>query len=210
MPTIFVRPFAIAPLLAATLALAACGRGAGNDRAALDQALGGNGLDPALTSALEDPILADPNLAHQAHPNTVRPPEAPVQAQYPPLSADQRSADVAQSLCGGAFDRGPQWASRLPPEFPLYPGAQLSEAAGNDSGSCRLRVDSFRTDADWQAVLDFYRARAARAGFTAVQQQRGTDHLLGGIQARTDGAFVVVATPLERGTEVSLVVDSSR
>ena len=203
-----LRPFALAPLLAAALALTGCARGAENDRP--DDALYGNGLDPALTSALEDPILVDPSLAQQAHPNTVRPPEAPVQALYPAPAADQLRADVAQALCGGAFEGGSQWVSRLPAEFPLYPEAQLTSAAGNDSGDCRLRVVSFRTDDDWRPVLDFYRARAARAGFSAEQQQRGSDHLLGGVRARTESAFVVVATPLERGTEVSLIVDGSR
>lgn len=203
-----LRPFALAPLLAAALALGACARGAENDR--LDDSLVGNGLDPALTTALEDPILVDPSLAQQAHPNTVRPPEAPVQALYPAPAADQLRVDVAQALCGGAFDRGPHWASRLPVEFPLYPAARVTGAAGNNSGGCRLRVVSFRTDDDWRPVLEFYRARAARAGFSAEQQQRGSDHLLGGVRARTESAFVVVATPLERGTEVSLIVDGSR
>jgi hypothetical protein len=201
------RPSALAPLLAAVLALAACARGAENDR--LDDALLGNGLDPALTSAIEDPILVDPNLAQQAHPNTVRPPEAPVQAQYPPPSADQLSADIATALCGSAFERGAHWAGRLPAELPLYPAARLTGAAGNDAGECRIRIVSFRTDDDWQAVLDFYRARADRAGFSSEQQQRGTDHLLGGVGPRTGSAFVLVATPLERGTEVSLVVDGA-
>lgn len=203
-----LRPLALAPLLAAVLALAACARGAENER--LDDALLGNGLDPALTSAIEDPILVDPELAQQAHPNTVRPPEAPVQAQYPPPAADQLSADVATALCGGAFERGAHWAGRLPAEFPLYPAARLTGAAGNDTGDCRIRVVSFRTDDDWRPVLDFYRARAARAGFSAEQQQRGPDQLLGGVRPRTGSAFVLVATPLEHGTEVSLIVDGAR
>ena len=60
--------------LAALLALAACGGTSENNLAAIDNELLANGADPALTSALEDQILVDPNLVQQAHPNTVRPP----------------------------------------------------------------------------------------------------------------------------------------
>ena len=64
--------------LAGLFALAACGQQDANV-SALDNELMANGADPALTSALEDPIMVDPNLVQQAHPNSVRPPEAPVQ-----------------------------------------------------------------------------------------------------------------------------------
>ena len=68
---------------AGLLALAACNRGDDNNLAEMDNSLIGNGADPALTSALEDQILVDPNLVQQTHPNSARPPETPVQAQYP-------------------------------------------------------------------------------------------------------------------------------
>jgi hypothetical protein len=60
--------------LAGLVALAACGGGATNNLAALDNSLAGNDADPALTSALEDQIMVDPTLAQQAHPNQARPP----------------------------------------------------------------------------------------------------------------------------------------
>src|SRR5436190_21971789 len=80
--------------IAALLALAACNRGGDNNLAEVDNSLIGNGADPALTSALEDQILVDPNLVQQTHPNTVRPPETPVQAQYP--------TDGGNAVAGGA------------------------------------------------------------------------------------------------------------
>jgi len=80
---ILLRTAAIAGLLA----LAACGSGNDNNLAEMDNSLIGNGADPALTSALEDQILVDPNLVQQTHPNSARPPETPVQAQYPADSA---------------------------------------------------------------------------------------------------------------------------
>ena len=121
---------------AALLALGACGGGNENNLAALDNELLANGADPALTSALEDQILVDPNLVQQAHPNSVRPPETPVQAQYPPASTAPEEGSGARSgqvrapravaasgpgategVCADALERGPQWAGRLPAEF---------------------------------------------------------------------------------------------
>src|SRR6478672_1934495 len=84
--------------LAGLLALAACGSGDQNNLAEMDNSLIGNGADPALTSALEDQILVDPNLTQQSHPNQARPPATPVQAQYP--------ADAAPGGAGGAGGAG--------------------------------------------------------------------------------------------------------
>ena len=81
--TRFLRTAALAGLIA----LAGCARGGDNNLADIDNELIANGTDPALTSALEDQIMVDPNLVQQANPNSVRPPETPVQAQYPADSA---------------------------------------------------------------------------------------------------------------------------
>ena len=201
--------------LAGLLALGACGGGAEeNNLAALDNALLANGADPALTSALEDQILVDPNLVQQAHPNTVRPPETPIQAQYPAGSAAVQQASAQSGAtggggaCAGPFQHGPQWAQRLPAEFPAYPGGQITEAAGNDGGRCR--VLAFRTGDPYNRVLDHYRSVASRAGFSAEYQARGTDHVLGGVNARTDGAFYLIVTPARNGSEVALIVNNGR
>ena len=211
--------------VAALLALGACTGGADNNLAALDNELLANGADPALTSALEDQILVDPNLVQQAHPNSVRPPETPAQAQYPAGSAGEgrrgrarveRAAAASgggaggEGVCGDALERGPQWADRLPAEFPFYPGGRVTEAAGTNQGDCRVRVVTFRTGDRHERVLAYYRVLAERAGFSAEHQRRGADHLLGGVNERTDGAFVVVVTPLERGADVALIVNNGR
>ena len=207
---------------ASLFALAACGGSGDDNLAALDNELLANGADPALTSALEDQILVDPNLVQQAHPNSVRPPESPVQAQYPAGSAAEgaRRAVAGQSgdarisftagqptACGARFDYGAQWASRLPAEFPLYPGARVTEAAGNNSGNCRMRVVTFHTGDPHDRVLAHYHALAARAGFTAEQQQRGGDRVLGGVNSRTDGAYYLIVTPAAGGSDVALIVN---
>ena len=229
MPTAIASLFRSAAL-AGLLALAACGDSGDNNLAELDNALLANGADPALTSALEDQILVDPNLVQQAHPNSVRPPETPAQAQYPAGSAAEgappravggdrppvrRAAATGGSVadtgvCADALEYGPHWADRLPAEFPAYPGGRVTEAAGANTADCRIRVVTFRTGDDHERVLGYYRSAAARAGFSAEHQLRGDDHLLGGVNRRTDGAFVVIVTPLPRGSEVALVVNNGR
>lgn len=219
------RPTLRSAAFAGLFALAACGGSGDNNLAALDNELLANGADPALTSALEDQILVDPNLVQQAHPNSVRPPESPAQAQYPAGSAAEgaRRAVAGQSgdarisfaageptACGARFDYGAQWANRLPAEFPLYPGARVTEAAGNNSGDCRMRVVTFHTGDPHDRVIAHYHALAARAGFTAEQQQRGGDRVLGGANSRTDGAYYLIVTPAESGSDVALIVNYGR
>ena len=219
-----IRPVPLlrsAALATALLALAGCGRGDDNNLAAIDNELLANGADPALTSALEDQILVDPNLVQQAHPNTVRPPETPVQAQYPAGSAAEgagrggaRQASAATGAasgggdCGGDFQYGAQWANRLPAGFTLYPGGQITEAAGSSGGKCR--VVTFRTADRFDRILSYYRDVAARAGFTAEQQVRGADRVMGGVNAETDGAYYLIVTPQANGSEVALIVNNGR
>lgn len=222
-----------ASAFAGLLALAACGSGTDNNLSALDNELLGNGADPALTSALEDQILVDPNLVQQAQPNSARPPEGPVQAQYPGpeapaggqlaasggatrpggtrvQSATARTIGQEAGGCGAALSYGPEWAGRLPAEFPAYPGGRITEAAGSTAGDCRLRVVTFTTGDPHNRVLEYYRSRATRAGFDAEVERRGEDLLLGGVNQRTDGAYVVIVTPRRNGTEVALVVNNGR
>jgi hypothetical protein len=207
--------------IAGLLPLAACGGGeANNDLAAIDNELIANAVDPALTSALQDQLSVDPSLAQQANPNSARPPETPVQAQYPadanpgqdPSAARQTGGGAAQppsaAACGRPFDHGTQWAARMPAEFPAYPGSRVTEAAGNDHGGCRMRVVSFVTPHAPQRVADHYRALAARAGYSAEQQQRGTDLVVGG--TRGDSAYYLIVTPQGSGSDVSLIVNNGR
>ncbi|HTU11289.1 MAG TPA: hypothetical protein VMG08_10375 [Allosphingosinicella sp.] len=207
--------------LAGLLALAACGGGeANNDLAAIDNELLANSVDPALTSALQDQLSVDPTLAQQANPNSARPPETPVQAQYPADAAPGQdpaaggrtgggaAAAPSAAACGRAFDHGNEWAGRMPAEFPAYPGGRVTEAAGNDHGDCRMRVVSFTTADAPQRVVDHYRALATRAGYSAEQQARGGDQVLGG--TRGEGAYYLIVTPQGAGSDVSIIVNNGR
>jgi hypothetical protein len=208
--------------LAGFALLAACGRqDDGNNLAAIDNILIANGADPAVTRALEDQIMVDSNLNQQSHPNTVRPPETPTEAQYPPAgqsggssgatASASRAAAVAApsaSACGAAFDYGAEWAGRMPAEFPAYPGGRVTEAAGNDHGDCRMRVVTFTTADPANRVLEHYRSLASRGGYSAEQQARGADQVLGGTNG--ERAYYLIVTPASAGSEVALIVNNGR
>lgn len=206
-PTTFIA-FAAASLLA----LAGCNKSGTDDNlAALDKQLTGNDVDPALTSALADQIAIDPSLASASNKNAARPAETPVQSQYPaPAPGAPQTADAAPPTGGCSlavkFDYNLGWAKRLPAAFPIYPGARLGEAAGNDTGACRMRVVSFTTGDDWQHVLDWYNTRAVRSGYSVDHQLRGQDHVLAG--DRGSLAYYLIATPIAAGTDVSLIVNA--
>ena len=209
-------PFALAVLLA----LAACeGDSANNELAAIDNELIANSVDPALTMALQDQLSVDPTLAQQSNPNSARPPETPVQAQYPAdanpgedgartSSAGGTAAPPSAAACGRGFDYGNAWANRMPAEFPAYPGGRLTEAAGNDHGGCRMRVVSFTTADPPQRVIERYRGLATGAGYSAEQQQRGADQVLGG--TRGESAYYLIVTPQGAGSDVALIVNNGR
>jgi hypothetical protein len=207
----------------AVFALAACGQGSVANEIALNDA------DPALTAALEDPILTDQNLVSQANRNNVRPPELPTRAEYPRVqmasaaaphpgaAAAPRDATPPAASCGAArtgappqFSYGMEWAQRLPAAFPPYPGGRVTEAAGQDSGDCRVRVVTFRTGDGYQRIVDWYRERAVSAGYSAEHQARGRDHVLGGVNQGTRGAYYLIVTPVQGGSEVALIVNNGR
>ncbi|HEX8366218.1 MAG TPA: hypothetical protein VF603_13135 [Allosphingosinicella sp.] len=221
MPSSTVMLFRLTAF-AATLTLAACGQ----DSVA-NNALALNDADPALTSALEDQIATDPNLAQQANRLSVRPPETPTRAEYPvaggPAQVRRLSggtvSDAASPGVGGEcsargaapnFRYGMEWADRLPAAFPPYPGGRVTEAAGHDSGECRVRVVTFRTADPYQRVIDWYHQRAVQAGFSAEHQARGQDHVLGGVNQGSNGAYYVIVTPIRGGSEVALIVNNGR
>ena len=219
--------------LGAALALAACGGGEDDaNLSGLDNQL--NEADPALTSALEDQIAVDPQLSQQSNKNAVRPPETPTQAQYPaadaptvkapaaiPATAETRAqhAQLSTAASGGGgaacpggakFNYNLAWAQHLSATFPVYPGARLTDAAGANQGDCRVRVVTFTTGADYQHVLDWYHTQAVRAGYTSEHQIREEDHILAGTNEAEGGAFYLIVTPQQGGSEVALIANKGR
>jgi len=201
--------------------LSACSTAPENSLAAIDNEIAAADIDPAVTSAIEDEILVDPNLVQQSNPKGIRHPERPLQAPYPAADLVQTGANVPggvgassgapiASPCGVPFQHGAEWAERLPAEFPPYPGGRVTEAAGADNGNCRARVVTFATDHRANQVLEWYRGVAMRAGFDAEHEMRGQDHVLGGVNGATDGAYLVIVTPEAGGSKVALIVNNGR
>jgi hypothetical protein len=198
----------------AAFALAACSSGI-----EANNSLAVNDADPALTGALEDQILTDPTLSQQSNRLSVRPPELPTRAEYPaeagqatvrPASGTASPGPAGGCTSADSFQYGMEWAQRLPPSFPPYPGGRVTEAAGQDRPECRVRVVTFRTADPHQRVLAWYQQRATAAGFSAEHQPRGNDHVLGGVNQSTNGAFYLIVTPVEGGSEVALIVNNGR
>lgn len=120
-----------------------------------------------------------------------------------------RQPDRRTAACAGAMRYSARWAERLPADLPLYPGARVSEAAGADSATCRVRAVSFSTDASPQTVLDWYYARATGAGYSAEHQADGAEHMLGGTRGGDGGAYAVILTARHGGgTEVDLLANN--
>lgn len=224
----FWIPYSIAALFVVAL-LGGCGREAPSSEtklAELDRQLAGDKLDPALTAALEDQITVDPALAQQSNKLAVRPAPAPQQALYPLDRGQERtrtngqpgarssatpgkaSAPDADASCISDFDYNPSWATRMPAPFPVFPGAKLTDAAGNDKVGCRTRVATFLTKASPRQVLDWYGKRAKGAGYSARHQLRDGDHILAGERTSDGGAYYLIVTAHGAGgSDVALLAN---
>jgi len=132
---------------------------------------------------------------------------------------DRQHASLARASAGGGgtacagnapFQYDRRWAGRLSAAFAVYPGGQVTEAAGNNSGNCRVRVVTFATGDAPQRVLGWYADRARRAGYTAQSQRRGADLVLGGTNESDGGAYYLIVTPKGAGSEVALVANKGR
>lgn len=203
--------------LGAALALAACNNG-GDESNLADLA---NDADPAVTSALNDQILVDENLVTQSNKNAARPSPTPAGAPYPAPEASPSAPGKAPNApaalagpkgCSDArrFDYNMAWANKLSPNFPVYPGGKVTEAAANNSGGCSTRVVAFATADNWQRVLDWYHTKAVRAGYSSEHQLRDGDHILAGSNEGDKGAFYLIVTPKPKGSEVALIANNGR
>jgi len=206
-----VRTLTLTAAASCALLLAGCGRDSEEaDLASLDNEIAANDTDPAVTSALGDQIAVDPTLSQQSNRTAVRTPAGPAQAQLPGGRgvASLRASVDGGGGCAAKLDYAMGWANRLPPAFAVYPGSKVTEAAANDSPECRLRVVTFTTDEAPQRLLDHYSTNAVRAGYTAEQQRRDGDILLGGTNEGNGTAYVVIVTPKGAGADVALIANA--
>ena len=199
--------------LAAVLALSACNWFRGDDKGNV-----ANDSDPEIAAALNDQILVDGNLDNQSNRNGGRNPAGPGNSRYPSpdgAGPGAKGPDAVAALgknCSDAnrFDYNMKWAGKLAPNFPVYPGGQVTEAAANNSSGCSTRVVTFTTADAWQPVLDWYHTQAVRAGYSSEHQLRDGDHVLAGANDKDNGAFYLIVTPRPKGSEVALIANNGR
>jgi hypothetical protein len=192
----------LALLSAAALALAACGR---RDQDTSNIAAAGNGADATLSNELANQIAVDADLVGNNAAAAAEPAAAPA----PGASAAAEGSDGAPGChIDVKFAHGKEWAQRLPETFPVYPGAQVTDAAGNDTGRCRMRVVTFASGDNWERVLDWYNTQAVRAGYSSEHQIRDGDHILAGTKG--DDAYYLTVTPTGSGSTGAITVNNGR
>ena len=103
-------------------------------------------------------------------------------------------AQVLGPACAANLQEDLDRALRLPDDLPIYPKAHLREAVGSDGGACPLSGASFTAPVPAGQVLAFYRAMAAKAGFSL--RQAGKDGLVG---TRGSTRMAVLVRPLPGG-----------
>jgi hypothetical protein len=185
-----------APL--ALLLLAACG--SGPREAAVNE------TDPAITDAVNDPILADPRLSLQERGGAIGVPTGvseSVPAQTLGQVATGRATEPTFAGCNAKIDYAFVWSARLPTELPLPAEAKVTEAAGSDTKACKLRLVRFATTQSVEAVSTFYRDLARKRGFTLTEK----DGAISGVRTRDGASFSIAATETKSGMTVDFVTN---
>ena len=185
-------------------------------------------VDPAVTSALADPLMTDPQLDRRSNTDVLRPADEPYQAMTPPGSPDpvrDNALPTAVARAKLAMASGPAsafgdcdpgigysygWADRLSPELALPAEAQVAEAAGNNTAKCQLRIVAYSTALASNAVLDSYRRAAKAGGYANSETQKDKATVLTATRNRDGAAFVVTVTSAGSGSAVDLVSNRGR
>jgi hypothetical protein len=182
----------------ALLLLAGCGSG---EREAIV-----NETDPAITDAVNDPILADPRLSLQERGGAIGVPTGVAEnvgARTLGQIANEQIVDPAFSGCNAKIDYAFAWSARLPADLPLPAEAKVTEAAGSDAKTCKLRLVRFVTMQSVEAVSTFYRDLARKRGFILAEK----DGTISGVRARDGAAFSIDATESKSGATVDFVTN---
>ena len=180
-----------------------------------------NAADPAVSGALQDQIMVDPQLASKANAHSIRPPDQPLGVPLPP-SEHRATADTAppqtlgqrayasinpgKSGCNMAVRYSALWATKLPADLPIYPQGHVSEAAGSDTPTCHLRVVSFRSTAGQQTIADYYTSQGHQAGYEVGL----SGDTLNGTRAKDGAMFSITLTAANSGTDVDIVSNAGR
>ncbi len=165
MSICFLKPICLFPLV---LALAACGSDKQADQAAADQ-------DPALTGALGDQIMVDPDLAGQNRGNAALGGGGPANGELPvqnrtPEAIAAAKAEAAK-LAGGAIESAPSptAGAATSASAESITAAAMAKQLPGAQASCPDKVEY---TAAWAAKLPAALAIYPRG---AVQEAAGTD-----------------------------------
>lgn len=185
-----------------------------------------NAVDPAITAALADPIMADPQLDRRANRDVLRPDDEPYRAMIPPGSPqvarktgaatlaartepDMRGANGAFARCDRNVRYSYGWAADLPSAVPLPPEAAVAEGAGSDATDCRLRLIAYSAALTPEALIGRYRNVARAAGFELRETAKGGAITITALR-RDGAAFVARIEPDDSGSVVDLAVNRGR
>jgi hypothetical protein len=134
-------------------------------------------------------------------------PSAKPSASASPVAVTGKAklSQASFSGCGLAVSYSMAWSARMPADLPLYPQAKVSEAAGSDSGVCRLRAVTFSSSAAPRNLIDYYLTTARNAGYQADLSNANGEQMVAG--NRADGAaFYIIITPRTSGGTIADLV----
>jgi hypothetical protein len=206
-----LRPIALTASLGCVLLLAGCGgtpKPAANSLDAMDEALV-NGAASGDKAAIANKIRADPakiarpaiaSLAEVAAAQAVHK-AGVVQGEAPVPGVDAMADGDCAGILGLVYSK--DWATKLPADLPMMPGATLTEAAGRDD-PCVLRVVSFSAPGDRSAVLAWYVAKARAAGYSVDHAEKDGDLVLAGDKGSAT-YYILIGTTSDGHTEIDYV-----
>lgn len=184
-----------------------------------------NSVDPAITAALADPILTDPELDGRANRDVLRPADEPLRAMVPPGEPSALRGSAAPTILAraepaiaalpafAACDRAVRysygWAAALPADLTLPAQARVAEAAGSDKGGCALRLIAWSAILTPEAVLETYRRAGKASGYAVSEASAANATILTG--TRRDGAaFIATVAAGDGGSMVDFVTNRGR
>ncbi|VVT08244.1 conserved hypothetical protein [Sphingomonas sp. EC-HK361] len=126
------------------------------------------------------------------------------------LAALAEAEGAPFARCAGAIGYSAAWASRLPDTVPLYPRADVIEAAGADGAGCMLRAVNLRSSAAPGRLLDWYATKLRRAGLAVEHRADGRQHVLAASRPDGTAALIMVGGNSIGGSEATLLVGSDR
>ncbi len=177
-----------------------------------DAALSGGGPATApipLLRRTPEVIAAARDEAARLAGNAIAPPPSPTSETESSRAAKALTTTAIAALlvppCAAKPEYTMAWAARFPARLPIYPRANVQEAAGTDVPGCALRSVNFLTPVAAEDVAGFYHQMARKAGLTVEHRHEGSDTVLQGGKGKA--AYILFIRQRDDGlTEADLAV----